>query len=186
VGGRRVIDLTGQVFGRLTAVRRSGFARNGEVTWLCVCSCGAEVPAVQGANLRSGNSKSCGCYSLESVRLRMTTHGHSRKGQWSSEYGIWAAMIARCHNPNCRAFKWYGAIGREVYRPWHKFENFIAYVSENLGPKPAGFTLDRIDNESGYFPGNIRWASWDQQANNRRKRRRKNSAGTEPSLPMFN
>lgn len=90
-------------------------------------------------------------------------------------------MVGRCHNPNHEHYKYYGAMGRDVYPPWRKPANFISYVLEHLGAKPPGKTLDRIDNARGYCPGNIQWVSWIQQAANRRKRRRKDANTEAPS-----
>lgn len=180
---RSIIDVTGRTFSRLTVIRHNGFSRSGEATWLCACSCGAEVTAT-GGNLRSGNTSSCGCFKLEEQRARSTTHGHTKCRQQSPEYRTWIGMNARCRNPNHEKFKYYGGIGRAVHEEWHKPAAFIAYVLEHLGPKPSGMTLERIDNEQGYVPGNIRWATWKEQAANRRKRR-KISAVNEPGLPIF-
>lgn len=173
--GRPLIDISGQVFDRLTVIRQAGFTRSKEASWLCRCACGTER-IVSGHNLRSGNSRSCGCFRLEGLRSTSTTHGHTRGHQFTPEYRTWAAMMGRCRNPNHERYKYYGAIGRDVYRPWHKAAVFIAYLIENLGPKPPGMTLDRIDNQRGYYPGNIRWATWKQQAANRRQRRPRISA----------
>jgi hypothetical protein len=157
MGGRKVIDVTGQAFGRLTVIRRAGFSRSGEVTWLCVCGCGGKS-VVTGGNLRAGNTGSCGCHKLEVLRARSTTHGHTKGGQWSPEYRTWAAIMGCCHNPNHTKYRFYGGRGRKVFKPWRKAETFISYLLEHLGPKPAGLTLERIDKSLGYCPGNIRWA----------------------------
>lgn len=182
--GRRLIDLAGQTFGRLSVIRQAGFNRSGEALWLCSCSCKAEL-AVSGNNLRSGNSQSCGCFKKEVLRAVAITHGHTLNKQWSPEYRTWAAMMARCRNPNHEKYRYYGGAGREVYTPWHNAEVFISYLLEHLGRKPVGMILGRIDNKRGYFPGNILWATLKQQGANRRKRRRKISAIEQPALPNF-
>lgn len=157
MGGRKVIDVTGRIFGRLTVVWRAGFANSGEVTWRCACSCGGKV-TVTGGNLRSGNTKSCGCHQLETIRARATTHGHTKGRKLSPEYRIWIGMVGRCHHPSHTKYKFYGGKGRHVFRAWRKFESFNSYLIEHLGPKPTGMKLVRIDKRIGYRPGNIRWA----------------------------
>ena len=155
---RHVIDLDGKTFSRLTVVARAGFAPNGEATWRCHCICGTTGVVVQGANLRSGNTTSCGCHRLEVLRSKSTTHGHTKNYRRTPEYRTWAGMIGRCHSPKHTKFKFYGGKGRGVFGPWRKFENFNAYLREHLGAKPAGMVLSRIDKRIGYRPGNIRWA----------------------------
>lgn len=172
---RALIDMTGQSFGRLTVVRQAGFNRSHEALWLCSCSCRAELK-VSGNNLRSGNSQSCGCLKKEVLRARSITHGHTLNKRWSPEYRAWAAMMARCRNPNHEKYRYYGGAGRKVYAPWHSAEVFISYLLEHLGRKPAGMILGRIDKRRGYFPGNVRWVTLRQQAANRRKRRKQTSA----------
>lgn len=96
-------------------------------------------------------------------------HGDGRKGARTPTYITWASMICRCTNPNARAFKWYGARGITVCDRWRSYANFLA----DMGPRPApGLSLDRVNNDGNYEPGNCRWATWKEQAANKRPRQR--------------
>lgn len=151
------IDLTGQRFGRLVVVERNG-TKNTFAMWLCKCDCGSEK-TVQSAMLKRGQTQSCGCLSFEQKTSRATTHGQSK----TLTYDRWCSMINRCTNPNQANFKRYGAAGISVCDRWGSFENFLA----DMGNCPAGHTLDRWPNGGGnYEPGNCRWATPKQQANN--------------------
>ena len=147
-------DLTGKTFGRLFVVRRAG-TKMGNVLWLCKCSCGNEK-VVMGSNLR-GKTESCGCYRKETH----STHGMSKHPLFYT----WRNMRRRCGNTD------YGEIyaGVTMHKPWEWFPNFVKYVDKYLGKKPTSqHTLDRVDNLGSYVPGNIRWASKEEQSNNRR------------------
>jgi len=158
-------DLSGQRFGRL-AVEAYACTRAGRAVWLCRCACGASA-LVRGGDLRSGNTRSCGCFALDTQRAvgrssaaRGTTHGRSRTPQ----YKAWAGMLQRCSNKNARAYKYYGARGIKACPRWFRFENFLA----DMGERPPGKTLDRINNDGNYEPSNCRWATPKEQQANRR------------------
>lgn len=105
------------------------------------------------------------------VRARRTKHGHTSARWASSTYYSWANMIQRCTNPKNHKYPNYGARGITVCERWLTFENFLA----DVGERPDGLTLDRKDNDGNYEPGNVRWATHKQQANNRRPRRKRNT-----------
>ena len=165
----RMKDRTGQVFGRLTVVEPIGtHGVKNFVVWRCRCVCGAVVD-VRAINLRVGDTKSCGCLNTEKCAERKRTHGMSaRGGKPHFRYEAWKAMRQRCSNPNHHKWPDYGARGIAVHPDWDDFPAFLAHVSslENYGAE--GYSLDRIDNDGNYEPGNVRWATVKQQANNRR------------------
>lgn len=156
------IDITGQRFGRLVAVQRAGTDKFGEMMWLCKCDCG-DTPSVRSSALRKGLTTSCGCWRRENTGQRYRTHGRST----SPEYASYRAMLRRCYDSTHRAWPWYGGRGIQVCDQWlNSFETFLAA----LGPRPAGWTLDRIENDKDYGPDNCRWAPWTIQGKNKRKR----------------
>mgnify|MGYP003870253599 FL=1 len=123
----------------------------------CKCDCGNEV-IVRSDCLKSGNTKSCGCYDKERIKETHTKHGKTD----TAAYRVWAGMIDRCYNPNNQAYNYYGGRGIKVYRPWWKFSKFY----RDMGDKPKEMTLERVNNNKGYYPNNCKWATRQEQMQN--------------------
>jgi len=155
----KLIDLTDKTFGRWKVVRFDKID-NRKSYWFCQCNCGTER-VVNGVQLTSGRSKSCGCWKLE----KSQTHKQSK----TREYRIWAGMLQRCLNENAVNFDDYSKRG--VCERWLKFENFF----EDMGKCPKGLTLERKKNDLGYFPEICIWATSSQQNLNRSNRKMKSS-----------
>lgn len=151
-------DITGQRFGRLVAVSRYGINRSRAITWLCKCDCGREH-IVNGKALKSGRSRSCGC-----LPTNPKQHGWVN----TTIYNSWRGMIKRCYQTTDKDYKNYGARGITVCDRWKSsFADFL----KDMGPRPKGRTLDRINLNGNYELSNCRWATFKQQANNRRNGR---------------
>lgn len=158
-----MIDLMGQTFGRLTVVGRAPRNRQGRAQWHCRCVCGGET-TVRSDVLRRGRSASCGCMKREIVAALHTVHGHAGRGSEHPLYWVWMGMKERCRNPRNDRYAYYGGRGIVVCERWASFEHFLSDMGERPG---AGYSLDRIDNDGNYEPGNVRWATGKQQAANR-------------------
>lgn len=164
----KLIDLTGQRFGRLTVIERVE-TRNKQVFWKCKCDCG-KYTVIAGKELRRGRSKSCGCLRDELVSARFETHGATKHNKTHPDYrlyAIWNGMIFRTNNPNSLAYERYGGAGITVCDEWlHSFEIFRDWAKAN--GYYEGLSIDRIDGKKGYFPENCRWATPLQQTRNRK------------------
>lgn len=153
-------DLSGKSFGRLTALHEAD-RENGLRMWCCACSCGA-VKIIGHRGLKSGKTKSCGCLRSDLMKEK-ATHGQARKGKQTKAYKIWSGMIARCTIPSATGYERYGGAGVAVCDSWRDFGVFLA----DMGDPPLGMSIDRIDGSKGYEPGNCRWATRQEQNENR-------------------
>lgn len=165
-----------QRYGRLVVLRESGRINRARA-FACLCDCGRRTET-RGASLRNGQTRSCGCLrdeaAAETARTALTTHGLSKTPSWLS----WQAMHQRCSNPKKMNYEYYGGRGIAPCAAMSTFDGFFAAVGE----RPAGQTLDRIDNDGGYWcgscsecvanawPKNVRWATALEQTRNRRRK----------------
>ena len=180
-------DLTGKKYEKLTVlayhglhVTPGGTARH---LWKCRCDCGA-IKIVQGASLKNGSTKSCGCWKYSKIREHNTKHG----GVHDRLYGIWKNMKRRCNSPNDKRYALYGGRGISVCAEWSEYENFKKWAYENGYNETAEFgscTLDRIDNNGNYEPSNCRWTDRTTQANNTSRNRYVEFEGRKLTIAEF-
>jgi len=160
------VDLSGQKFNRLTVLDRAP-GKSLKVKWRCACDCGNEVIVIAG-HLKNGNTKSCGCQKIESSRANGLKIKHGLTG--TSVYKAWQSMKDRCTNPDNGNYANYGGRGIQVCPEWMmSFEAFY----RDMGPKPSrGHSIERIDVDGGYHKGNCKWATIEEQSNNKRRSRK--------------
>lgn len=162
-----IAELFEQSFGRWSTIGFYGFNARGRSLWLCECKCG-NWRVVREDLLTRGLSNSCGCLAKEISSKRQLKHGKciNNKHNGNSTYVSWKGMKQRCHNKKSEHYHLYGALGVKVCDRWmHSFENFL----EDMGERPEGMTLDRINPYGNYEPGNCRWADVITQNNNQRR-----------------
>ena len=156
-----IIDLSGKVFGRLVVVSRSYSQRtpNGSLKtyWQCICDCGAVV-RVRAEALRNKGTRSCGCLARELSSVKHSTHRQSK----SPTYNTWRAMIERCNSKGNTHYRYYGGRGITVCEDWLKYENFL----RDMGSRPDGLSIERINNDLGYSKENCKWATAVDQSRN--------------------
>lgn len=150
--------MIGKRFGRLIVVAYLGKRKCAPI-YSCLCDCGSTHVALK-SNLIRGDVRSCGCLHHDVLVARNVTHKMSH----TVEYRVWTGIMSRCYNPNRKSFANYGGRGISVCSQWHKFENFIVDIGLRTGPD---YSIDRIDNNGHYEPGNVRWATKKQQCRNR-------------------
>ncbi len=154
--------MVGKSFGRLTIIEEAGRSKSREVLWVCRCRCGTVTQPICQSSLNNGHTLSCGCLRLERLRATLVTHGLTNY----PEYRAWLRMIRRCHRPSGHDVAAYAERGITVCEEWRNSpEAFCAYV----GPRPSpAHSIDRINNDGNYEPGNVRWATRTEQQRNRR------------------
>lgn len=157
----------GDKYNRLLVIAEAERDKYGHNQFLCRCDCGTET-TVSVYSLRNGNTKSCGCLKIEKLvdgNKGRTVHGKCK----TKEHRHWLHIKERCTNPNCKGYKNYGGRGIAVAEEWaNDFQSFYSHISSLPHFGEQGYSLDRIDNNGNYEPGNVRWATKAEQSNNKR------------------
>lgn len=160
--GKILVDFTGRRYGRLVVLESFDVQ---PTRWLCICDCG-ELKVVRSGLLTGKMTRSCGCLNREKLKARagqpVGNFLHGMSG--SPEFKTWISMLARCTNAQANGYEKYGGRGIKICDEWlGSFLNFL----KDMGPRPKGKSLDRIDNDGNYEPANCRWATWKEQNRNR-------------------
>lgn len=176
-------DISGQRFGRLVAIRAEKDSSGRRYVWECQCDCGSIV-SVPSISLTTGGKKSCGCIKREMLQKRNAKHGHSNERL----YKVWKGMKSRCYNPHHKSYDKYGGRGITVCDEWHDYAAFREWAYANGYDEKADYqqcSLDRIDVNGNYSPGNCRWADAFTQVVNTQKTLKLSYRGETKSLPEW-
>lgn len=173
----KVIDLSGSKYGKLRALSRDD-SRKSRVFWLCRCDCGS-LKSVSADKLRAGTTISCGCMKISRAGNLNKSHGMTN----TKEYRAWRSMINRCYNKKVSSYGLYGGRGISVHKDWiGSFQSFYSHIGEAPSPRHS---IDRINYNGNYEPGNVRWATDVEQANNRRNNRIVEDKGITRTLSQY-
>ena len=157
-------------FGKLAVIKKVESDKRGNAQYKCRCDCGNLIQVIA-VKLRSGHTKSCGCLQKEIAAKQAAQQSYRHGYTGTSLYICWGGMKARCLNPKNPRYKDYGGRGITIFPGWiNDFPTFKKYIDQNLGPRPKGQTLDRINNDGNYEPGNLRWAPPSVQQQNKQPR----------------
>ena len=176
------IDMTGLRFGRLVCLSFSHRSRSGHAQWLFACDCGAETIA-DGGNVRAGSTASCGCMHREICAARLTTHGHRAAKRHGPTYRAWQLMNDSCANPRSGGWKHCGGRGITVTPHWRS--DFTAFL-QNMGERPVGAILARLDTETHFTPANCQWVEGSSRAERAKNgaRGRESPVRKRPPAPL--
>lgn len=168
----KLINEVGNRYGRLVVLERDENSRCNHAQWKCVCDCGNQT-VVLGKSLRKGRTQSCSCLQKDLLTEANLIHGHARTGNKTYLHSLWRNMKDRCYNLNNKDYHSYGGRGISVYEPWRcgtlVAKKFIDWILVNLGHRPTPqHSIDRIDSNGNYVPGNLRWSTDKEQGNNKR------------------
>jgi len=166
----KFINLIGQKFGRLLIIGPAGKNKYGQYLWECLCEC-ENIKIISGNHLLMENTKSCGCLRKGISHKTHIIHGHAKTGKESTTHRSWTNMLNRCNNPNYKRYQDYGGRGIAICKRWQEsdgkgFLNFLEDMCKRPGKE---YSIDRINNELGYFKENCKWSTAKQQSNNKRK-----------------
>lgn len=174
--GRKINDLTGKKFGKLTVIKYCGTV-NHKATFECLCECG-NTKVIQGVLLSNGHTRSCGC--LAENNTDQTKHGMSK----THIYGVWCTMKSRCYNKNSQHYSLYGGRGITVCEEW--LNDFMAFYEWSMSNGYSDdLTIDRIDTNGNYEPSNCRWVTVKEQQNNRRNNKMLTYNGKTQTLAQW-